>query len=61
MEREKLSCWSWYVGAPENRLDFGAHDFRGGSSTEALQVVPCGQHAMMLNVYGFGTSDASAD
>ena len=38
MEREKLSCWSWYVGAPENRLDFGAHDFRGGSSTEALQV-----------------------
>ena len=36
MEREKLSCWSWNVGAPEKRLDFGAHDFRGGSSTEVL-------------------------
>jgi len=38
MQKDKLSCWSWYVGAPQDRLDFGAHDFRGGSFTSALQV-----------------------
>ena len=32
-----LSCWSWYVGMPGDRLDFGAHDFRGGSSTSEWQ------------------------
>ena len=35
-ERE-LSCWSWHVGKPSDRLDFGAHDFRGGSLTSKLQ------------------------
>ena len=35
-ERE-LSCWSWYVGTPSDRFDFGAHDFRGGSLTSELQ------------------------
>ena len=35
-ERE-LSCWSWHVGKPSDRLDFGAHDFRGGSLTSELQ------------------------
>jgi len=34
----KLSCWAWYVGKPNDRFDFGAHDFRGGSSTTDLQV-----------------------
>ena len=32
-----LSCWSWYVGWPSDRFDFGAHDFRGGSLTSELQ------------------------
>ena len=35
-ERE-LSCWSWHVGKPNDRFDFGAHDFRGGSLTSELQ------------------------
>ena len=26
-----------YVGSPNDRLDFGAHDFRGGSFTSELQ------------------------
>ncbi len=25
----KLSCWSWWVGAPADKVEFGAHDFRG--------------------------------
>ena len=32
----QLSCWAWHVGAPADRFDFGAHDFRG-SSTNILQ------------------------
>jgi len=32
-----LSCWSWYVGQPSDRFDFGAHDFRGGSRTSEMQ------------------------
>jgi hypothetical protein len=35
-ERE-LSCWSWHVGTPSDRFDFGAHDFRGGSLTSEMQ------------------------
>ena len=35
-ERE-LSCWSWHVGKPSDRFDFGAHDFRGGSVTSEMQ------------------------
>ena len=31
-----LSCWSWFVGNPLNRVEFGAHDFRGGSQTSAM-------------------------
>jgi hypothetical protein len=33
----ELSCWSWYVGAPSDHFDFGAHDFRGGSLTFEMQ------------------------
>ena len=32
-----LSCWSWFVGRPSDRFDFGAHDFRGGSLTSEMQ------------------------
>ena len=32
----ELSCWSWHVGNPSDRLDFGAHDFRGGTLTSEL-------------------------
>ena len=32
-----LSCWSWFVGRPNNRVEFGAHDFRGDSQTSAMQ------------------------
>ena len=32
-----LSCWGWHVGVPSDRFDFGAHDFRGGSVTSAMQ------------------------
>jgi hypothetical protein len=60
MQKDKLSCWSWYVGAPQDRLDFGAHDFRGGSFTSAMQV-GAWQRVMMLNVYGFATRDDSGD
>jgi len=35
---KRLSCWSWYVGMPANRFSFGAHDFRGGTRIEDLQV-----------------------
>lgn len=27
----------WYVGVPADRVDFGAHDFRGGPEEQALQ------------------------
>jgi len=37
-ERE-LSCWAWYVGFPSTRFDFGAHDFRGGDSTEMQESI----------------------
>jgi len=31
-DTEKLTCWGWHVGAPFERFDFGAHDYRGGSA-----------------------------
>ena len=27
-----LVCWGWFVGFPNDRLDYGAHDFRGSQS-----------------------------
>jgi hypothetical protein len=36
-DEAKLSCWSWYVGSPNDRFDFGAHDFRGGTFTSEMQ------------------------
>ena len=33
----QFSCWGWYVGAPAERFDFGAQDFRGGASETAMQ------------------------
>jgi hypothetical protein len=36
-EEKPFSCWGWYVGAPAERFDFGAHDFRGGMSETAMQ------------------------
>jgi hypothetical protein len=35
----KLSCWLWYVGAPADRVEFGAHDFRGGMYDTSLQEI----------------------
>jgi hypothetical protein len=34
---KQFSCWGWYVGEPAERFDFGAHDFRGGASTNAME------------------------
>jgi hypothetical protein len=28
-----LVCWGWFVGSPCDRLDYGAHDFRGDQSS----------------------------
>ena len=37
VDEKPFSCWGWYVGAPAERFDFGAHDFRGGMSETAMQ------------------------
>ena len=44
VERE-LSCWAWYVGVPSTRFDFGAHDFRGGDSTEMQESISANSSA----------------
>ncbi len=30
-ETRELSCWAWYMGWPQDKFEFGAHDYRGGS------------------------------
>ncbi len=32
-----LSCWSWYVGWPYDKFEYGAHDYGGGKYATALQ------------------------
>ena len=34
-----LTCWGFHVGAPEDTFTFGAHDFQGPETTEALEHV----------------------
>ena len=39
-KKRKKVIWQYvirYVGQPNNRFEFGAHDFRGGSFTETQQ------------------------
>jgi hypothetical protein len=36
-EVKSLSCWSWYVGWPYDKFEFGAHDFGGGKYVHELQ------------------------
>jgi hypothetical protein len=30
-ETRELYCWGWYMGWPQDKFEFGAHDYRGGS------------------------------
>ena len=32
-----LSCWSWYVGWPNDRFEYGAHDFGGSTDSHIMQ------------------------
>jgi hypothetical protein len=36
-DEQKLSCWSWYVGWPYDKFEYGAHDFGGGKYVTAVQ------------------------
>ncbi len=35
---KELSCWGWYIGWPSDRFDYGAHDFGGGSKSQAAAL-----------------------
>ena len=34
-ETRQLSCWAWYMGWPQDKFEFGAHDYRGGSDAQS--------------------------
>jgi hypothetical protein len=36
-ETNSLSCWAWYMGWPQDKFEFGAHDYRGGSDAPGVQ------------------------
>jgi hypothetical protein len=45
LEEKDLSCWGWYVGWPNDRFYYGAHDFRGSTDSHINQESIVGSKA----------------
>ena len=48
-EERDLSCWSWYVGWPRDKFEYGAHDYGGGIYATAVQESIVGSNATIVD------------